>query len=301
MTDTMISTREVPWMKLGKFTDQPMTAHEAAELGGLNFTVEKRNLYYRDDLDNMRHVPDRVAIVRQDTGLHLGIMAHNYPILQFGEAFDFMDSIDTTYVAAGTLKGGKQGFMVVQVPLEKSAVFTDIDPHDFYAIMRTSHDGSRAVEISVQPLRNRCMNQLGLRSFTQGVPHRWSIKHTTTMHEKLAEAKLTLTYVNDYVTAYETNACRLIDTQVTDVQAQVILEDVLPDRPRRGEQIEKIITSWHTAETNGFDYTGWGLVNAVSEYFDWGRSGGSPESRFIGALQGQTYKAINGVATHVLA
>lgn len=301
MTDTLVSTREVPWMKLGKLVDKPMTAQEAAEQGGLNFQVEKRGLFFSDSNGHLRPLADRVAIVRQDTEAPLGIMARDYQMLQFGEAFDFMDSIDVKYVAAGVLKGGKQGFMVVQAPVELGETLTDVDPHDIYVILRTSHDGSRAVEVSVQPLRQRCMNQLSLRSFVAGVQHRWSIKHTSTMHEKLFEAKLTLANVGAYTNAYTENVDKLLHADVTDDRAVHILENVLPDRPRRGEQIEKIITSWHTAETVGFDYTGWGLVNAVSEYFDWGRSGGSAESRFVGALQGSTYKSINGVAERILA
>jgi phage/plasmid-like protein (TIGR03299 family) len=295
----MVTTREVPWMKLGKLVDEPMTAKEAAELGGLNFQVSKRPVYFTNAAGEFVEIPDRRAIVRDDTNDHLGIMASDYQMLQYGEAFDFMDVINPTYVAAGALKGGKQGFMVVKAP-ETINVIDGEDPHELFMILRTSHDGSRAIEVSVQALRNRCMNQLALRSFTSGVEHRWAIKHTTTMHQKLSDAKTSLVKLDAYAKTYEENAMKLATTSVSDEKAKHVLEMVLPNRPRRENQIEHIISSWHTAETVGFDYTGWGLVNAVSEYFDWGRTGGSPESRFIGALQGQTFKAVNGVAQVLL-
>jgi len=80
-----------------------------------------------------------------------------------------------------------------------------------------------------------------------------------------------------------------------------LLTAVLPNRPRTEEQINAIITRWHAAESVGFDWTGWGLVNAASDYFEWGRSGGTSESRFLGALQGQTHNVINRVAGRVLS
>lgn len=304
-TDILVSTREVPWMKLGRLAEKTMTAAEAAKLGGLDFTVEKRRLFYEGDdvggqLNVMEPVKDRRAIVRSDTGEWLGIMSKDYPPLQYAEAFDFMDTVDSEYVAAGCLKGGRQGFMVVRAPDSLSVLGGD-DPHDLYAVLRTSHDGSRAVEITVQALRHRCMNQLTLQSFARDVPHRWAIKHTSSMHAKLAEAQTSLGNIGKYAQALEKNAERLVAVKLSDANARATLEAVLPDRPRRGEQVESIITAWHTAETVGFDWTGWGLVNAVSEYFDWGRAGGSPESRFVGALQGQTFNAVNRVAGRILS
>lgn len=298
---TMVSTREVPWMKIGKLVDQPMTAREAATAGGLNFEVVKAELsWVSDEINKAGVIDDRRAIVRKDTGVCLGIMAKDYNMLQYGEAFDFMDTVNPTYVAAGCLKGGKQGFMVVKTP-EHFDVLGGDDPHDLYMILRTSHDGSRAVEITVQPLRNRCMNQLTLTSFSRGVEHRWAVKHTTTMNAKLAEANIAIQKLDKYAESYKNTVEVLASLQINEDRATMILEDVLPDRPRRGEQIEKIIRNWHTSPAVGFDFTGWGLVNAASEYFEWGRLGGTPESKFISGIQGQTFKTVNGITDRLLA
>lgn len=296
---TQVSTREVPWIKLGKIAEQPMTAAEAAELGGLNFDVETRPLGYEKD-GKWITIGNRKAVVNMNTGAPLGIVSKMYPILQYAQAFDFMDAVAPTYVAAGALKGGKQGFMVVRAPEETSAALNAIDPHDFFLVLRTSHDCSRAVEVSCMSLRGRCMNQLTLRSFAAGVPWRWTVKHTTTMHAKLAEAQHSLANLGAYNAAFIKNVEKLIHVKVDDKRAIETLKFVLPDRPRRDEQIDRITSAWHNSETVGFDWTGWGLVNAVSEYFDWGRAGGSPESRFIGALQGSTHKAINTTARYLL-
>jgi phage/plasmid-like protein (TIGR03299 family) len=305
--NTLVSTREVPWMKLGKLVDKPLTAAEAAQAGGLNFTVEKRPLAF-GTVDGsfgsavINPFPGRVAIVRNDTLEPLGIMSKDYPLLQYGEAFDFMDTISPEYVACGALKGGRQGFLVVKAP-ETITVLNGDDPHEMYAVLRTSHDGTRAVEIMVMPLRQRCMNQLTLTSFSKGVDHRWAIRHTSSMHLKLAEAQDSMKKIGIYAKRYEEVAQRLISCKIDNKQATGILEAVLPDRPKREEQITTIIGRWHDSPTVGkdLDYTGWGLLQGVSDYFEWGRKGGSAESRFVGALQGSTHKVINRTAARLLS
>lgn len=298
------TTRTVPWAVVGQISTTAKTASEAAELGGLNFDVEK---WYVDgvnpDNPNERiRANERAMLVRADTKEWVGIMSKDYPVLQYREAFDFMDTISPNYVAAGALKKGKQGFMVVEPP-ETMNLLGDFDPHELFAVLRTSHDGSRAIEVSVMPLRKRCMNQLTLASFSANVPHRWAIKHTSSMKKKLEDAQVSLKALGAYAKQFEENALRLLDITLTDGQAKDLLTESLPDRPRTGEQITAIINSWHTAETVGkeFDWTGWGLLNSASDYYDWGRSGGNAESRFVGALQGQTYNAINRLAGNIFS
>lgn len=293
---TMVSLREIPWMTLGKIIDEPMNAAEAAAATGLNFEVIKATLSWDSDEIGMAGViDDRRAIIRKDNGACLGIMANTYNVLQYGEAFDFMDVVNPTYVAAGCLKRGKQGFMVVKTP-ETINVLGGDDPHDLYLILRTSHDGSRAVEVTVQPLRNRCMNQLTLPSFSRGVPYRWSVKHTTTMRTKLTDAHLALERMGAYAREFEATAEKFANFDISDDVAINVLKSVLPDKPRRDDQIQTIVNNWHTSSFVGFAGTSWGMLNAVSEYYEWGRTGGSAESRFIGALQGPSIKVTGAVA-----
>lgn len=305
--DTMVTTRQVPWMKLGDISDKDvLTASEAITLGGLDFKVEKRPMFVGASMDatsGSQKSGDKIAVVKVQAGkpdFILGYMSPTYPVLQNDEAFEFMDGISPHYVAAGALKKGRQPFVVVRAP-ETITVLDGEDTHELFLVLRNSHDGSRAIEVMVMPLRKRCMNQLSLQSFSAGVPYRWSVKHTGNVQAKLKEAQDSLKKMGAYAQAFEKNAHKLTKIKVDDDGATQILTKVLPNRPKRDQQIEHIITAWHASPTVGFDYTGWGLLNSVSEYFDWGRSGGSPESRFIGALQGQTHQVLNRVAGRLLS
>lgn len=305
--DQAFTAREVPWMKMGKIVDGVATAAEAAKLGGLDFDVDLREVAWIGfgdegglNVNNVIHpISNRRAVVRSDTGDFFGFVSSSaYRTLQYAEAFDFMDTINPRYVAAGTLRGGRQGFMVVKPEISMSLE----DDHELFAVLRTSHDCSRGIEVMVMPLRGRCMNQLTLRSFAKGVDHRWSIKHTTTLHKKMAEAQASLEKIGIYIQRYESIVNRLCNTEVKVDRGQKLIEMVIP-MPQHGktertetqwrERIEAITDLWTGSPQVGYAGTGWGLVNAVSEYFEWHRTGGTSESQFLNALQGETHKKIN--------
>jgi phage/plasmid-like protein (TIGR03299 family) len=324
--DTQFSVREVPWMKLGKLVDTPVTAKEAAELGGLNFDVELREvgIIISDTTDStyqaafpesktragtFQKIDKRRAVVAKDNGQFMGFVSSSkYNMLQYGEAFDFMDTINPQYVAAGALRDRRQGFLVVK-PIGDFTVLGGEDPHELYAVMRTSHDCSRGIEVSVMPVRGRCMNQLTLRTFTKGAQYRWSIKHTTTMHEKLKEAQTSLKKIGLYAKRYAEIAERCADVNLTTGKAAEMLRITIPMPTGKTERVEEqykdrinaIIELWETSPTVAYAGTGWGLVNAVSEHYDWYRAGGTPESRFLNALEGEAHKRVNAIAGLVLA
>ena len=316
--NVQFTDRQVPWMKIGKTVNAPLTSKEAAEQGGLNFTVSAHEVYFScekiDDAgvvttdtspDCLRQMTNRRVIVRDDTLEPLSIVSSGYPILQYHEAFDFMDEavakFDARYVAAGALKGGKQGFMVVRMPDDIQVnVLDGADPHEMFAVLRTSMDLTRAVEVMMMPLRGKCMNQLTLTSFSANVPHRWAATHNSTMTQKLADMKVSLGKADAYTKRFNELAKRLVSIKVNDEQARVVLSYVIPKHTKKKDEVaDLIIEKMHTSPVVGWDGTGWGLVNAVSEWLDW-RPTGTSESKFLNAMQGITHKSINKTAAHLL-
>lgn len=298
-----VTTRTAPWMTVGTVLDQDvMTSEEAVKLGGMDFTVSLQPCIQRLQSGEYVELESRRIVTRDDTEEAFDVVSGDYTILQYGETFDFLDAISPKFVAAGTLKGGKQGFVVVQAPETRSvSLLGGDDPHDLFVVVRTSHDRSRAVEAMVMPLRQRCMNQLGLQSFAAGVTNRWAIPHTSTMSDKLKIAQQAILKLDAYADALRETAERLAGTPISTEMGERILRRVLPDRPKTDEVVGRIMDLWAHADTVGYSGDGWGLVNAVSDYFDHGRTGGTEESRFVGALQGTTYKMINTTAALALA
>lgn len=329
--NVQFTDRQVPWMKLGKVVDGTLTAADAAKAGGLDFTVSAHEVYFSCDKittveddpaggtvnvnatntapECLRKMTNRRIIVRDDTLEALSIVSSGYPILQYHEAFDFMDSAvhamggeGAKYVAAGALKGGRQGFMVVRLPDSMQVnVLDGADPHEMFGVLRTSMDLTRAVEVMAMPLRGLCMNMLSLTSFAVNVPHRWAVPHTSTMNAKLTEAHTSLIKLDAYTKRFNEIAQRLSGVKLNDEQCKQILLKVLPKHNKKVDDVvETIVQKMHHAPTVGWVGTGWGLVNAVSEHYDW-RAGGTYESKFLNAMQGVTHRVINKTAAFILS
>lgn len=308
--DKSFTSRQAPWYKLGPQIDGDVDAVEAAKLGGLDFEVELRPAVRpqrRSDGKgwNYVQVPSRRTLVRTDTDEFIDYVSAGYQMLQYGEAFSFMDEINPRYVSAGSMSHGKQGFIVAQLP-DISALNVEIngevDPHELFVIIRTSHDRSKAIEISLMPLRGRCMNQLALQTFSNAAQQRWSIKHIGNVKTRMAEAQRVLTMAPKYAEIYAAKARQLGSVSISDEDGRSILKRVLPAKAKRDEQVDAIMTAFHTNPAVGFTGTGWGLANAVSEYFDWGRNSGTrtDQSQFTSGLTGDTAKYFNRTAQLVL-
>lgn len=308
--DKSFTSRQAPWYKLGPQIDGDVDAVEAAKLGGLDFAVELRPAVRpqrRSDGKgwNYVQVPSRRTLVRTDTDEFIDYVSAGYQMLQYGEAFSFMDEINPRYVSAGSMSHGKQGFIVAQLP-DISALNVEIngevDPHELFVIIRTSHDRSKAIEISLMPLRGRCMNQLALQTFSNAAQQRWSIKHIGNVKTRMAEAQRVLTMAPKYAEIYAAKARQLGSVSISDEDGRSILKRVLPAKAKRDEQVDAIMTAFHTNPAVGFTGTGWGLANAVSEYFDWGRNSGTrtDQSQFTSGLTGDTAKYFNRTAQLVL-
>jgi hypothetical protein len=235
-------------------------------------------------------------------------VSDDYKPVQYGEAFSFLDSINPLVSSAGTLAGGKKGFMVVQMPDRMTLdvdVAGEVDPHDLYVIVQTSHDLSKAIEVAVMPLRTKCMNMLGLPIMARNAYQRWSIKHVGDVRKKLDEAQKALTRTWQYADTFVATARQLSSVAIDHDSLNVVLKMVLPDRPRRNEQISAITHAFDTSEfvsQNGGS-NGWHALNAVSEYFQWGRNTGTRtvESMFTSGINGDTYRAVSRTSQLLLA
>lgn len=333
------SARQVPWMKIGTVIDDPdVDSAEAARLGGIDFDVELqpagrwqefeavvddegtpvRNasdqpIYVHAESGHHTthpgrwvHEPSRFATVRKDTNEWFAYVSNDYRVVQYREAFAFMDQINPRYVAAGAMSDGRQGFMVVKLPeRERLNVMIDgeEDPHELYVVLRTSHDLSRGMNVAVMPLRERCMNMLTLPSFNRNVPQSWAIRHVGDPLGKLKDAQLSLKNTHAYADLFEQQVRQYASVRITADDLRNIARRAFPSRLKTIEQqVEAVVDRFQHADTVGYENTGWGAINAVSDYMQWGRTSASrtDQSEFTSALDGDTAKVVNNTAQLVM-
>ena len=309
--DTSFTSRELPWIKLGRLSDTGLSVQDAIKEGGLDFTVSLRDVKYEvkvndktTDEPQWERADKRAALVSDDSDeLFEVVSAKKYKIIQYAEAMDFIGTVNPTVVAAGTMRNRKQGFMVVQLPgLSSVQALQDVDPHDMFCVLRTSHDRTRALEIALMPLRGKCMNMLPLASMTQGAKQRWAISHQGNPQAKIAEAQFAIKRTEAYAIGYADTVQRLIATPMDVEAGEKILRTVIRKSPRSEDTVHAVTALWQNDQTVGFTDSAWGLVNAVSSYYQWERkaAGTTATSQFTGALSGGTYSAINRTLVRAL-
>jgi len=174
------------------FSDN-LTVREALAQAGLDWTVTKKPLFYREEtptLVNFNYCPGIIAVVREDSGTVMGGVGDNYAPIQNLEAFSVVDEVVeqglARITAAGSLKGGRIVWMYLDVG-ESVEVFEgdEIAPR---LVLVKSHDSSSSFRAIPMAVRMQCTNVVPslIRS---GKMQYLSIRHSGNTHIKLEQAE----------------------------------------------------------------------------------------------------------------
>ena len=301
--ETMFSARETPWHGLGTVTDDVLTAKEAIVTAGLDWDVELRKVYTQNDKGNKILVPGNNAVVRTTDESVLGMVKSRYVPFQNRDAFTFADNLvdsgEAKYETAGSLRGGRQVFLTMKMPTE--IMVAGEDRHELYILLRTSHDGSKAVGVYLTPIRVVCMNTMTLATDSRNVKAKWAMPHVSTLDGKLQEARDTLKMTYKYADLFAEMGTKLTKVKVTTDQSVALLESVFPVRPRTNEKIEAVMECLKTSEKNGYAGTGWGLMNAMTEYHEHYRDRIQPEATFLNTIDGEIAVWRNKLSSRLLS
>jgi phage/plasmid-like protein (TIGR03299 family) len=299
-----VAGRQASFFGIGTKLDvDGLTAAKAIKEAKLNWEVELEPCYRKLKGDRKFEVVEgRHLIVRQDNGAVLGNVGKTYVPLQNRDAFAFVNTLidggDAHFVAAGALKGGKQVFMVAKFD-EPWTMLAGEDPHDMYVILRNGHDGGRAVQELITPVRISCLNMMALAS--RSAQHRFSVVHNSSMEAKMEDAVTLLQRVEEYRTAYANIAETLAAKKIGDQAFRTVLDAVLPHRPKIEEVKEDIVQlrkSSSALEAHRGDR--WGALNAVTEYFEHGRVDRGREGRLIDVADGYARQVRDRAVTALL-
>lgn len=304
MTDTETTQeRYLPWRdeSLGTHVEGVGRADEAIKRAGLDWEVSLRPLAFRDQRSSHHRIPDRFAIVRDDEEKYLGNCTKVYRPFQNREAFSFMDNLvddGLVYEDAGTMRDDKVVWVTAKVP--EGITVAGEDEHDLYLFLRTTHDGGGAIRVMVTPIRLTCTNMMNM--ITREAKREFKVNHTSTAEGKLQDAREVLGLAFNYRDAFQKEAERLLEVEVSEEKFREIVQDLWPETPQREKRVQAVEDVYHTSPNiAGYRGTGWGALNAVGEYFDWARPVRTPQSRLIGTMEGAGLKARDRVKEALLA
>jgi phage/plasmid-like protein (TIGR03299 family) len=275
---SMMYTGEVPWHRLGTRLDEPATASEAIEAAGLNFEVELTRLVTVNDIP----VPNKLAVVREDSHAILGVVGGSYRPVQNRECFGFLDAIvadgSLRYHTAGALGKGERIWMLAKLPDDIRVKNSD-DITEKYLLLSNSHDGSSSLRVYFTPIRVVCANTLAIAARNargQGV----SIVHKGNLTSKVRQAQEVLGLAKRFYDDAEEQINRLAWHYPSLRQLEEYFRQVYPDSPEGESARTKNVRQEMLRlfeEGIGHDmpdirHTTWTALNAVTEYVDHYRS-----------------------------
>ena len=265
--ETMFYVREKPWHGLGTKVDEALTSAEALVAAGLDWTVNPLAVY---DWQG-KEIKGYKANTRSKDGAVMGIVSDKYQIVQNRDAFEFTDALigeGITYETAGSLKGGKQIWLLGRMP-ERFILGDRFEP---YICFTNTHDGTGAVRACMTPIRVVCNNTLN--AALSGASRVWSTPHRGDVRSRLDEARQTLALADLYMQRLDEEADRLANEKLDEGQTAAILDQMFElkadatDRQKRTAEAAKdgIMVCMMRPDLAQFLWTRWGFLNAVSDY-----------------------------------
>lgn len=269
------------WFEAMGISIENCTSMEAAlKISGLDFTVEKKPIYYssvRVNEDGKKLPPkfnmihDSFATVRSDNGLSLGIVSKDYEVLQNQEAFDFLDSMagmGAKFETAGFFKRNGAGNYITMSTEPMQILGDDFMP---YIMIVNSHDGKGSIRITFTPTRVVCKNSMvyALKHSNNII----TIHHSKKMYDRLVAAKEVLLANSNYMEQLNKIAEELAVKPFSEEAFKRFIEMQYPIKAEDSEiiqirnlaQIEHFMKAYKQNDLDNFDGTAWRAVQAIAD------------------------------------
>lgn len=286
-TAAFYSHREPAWHRLGTVTSRALSLDEALETAQLDWNVFKTDGPISAPFSN----GDDFGIVTLDTKFltyrkhkklgydALGVVGEDYTIVQnrtLGELVQMLvDESGGIWETMGSLWGGRQVFMSIKLPTTMS--FDEKDPHEWYLVVASSHDGSMAVTAVITNVRVVCQNTWNMALGSARA--KYVFRHTSGATIKVQEVRDALRLTFKYQEAFERTMERLMTIPMDSEQFDAFVRQVLPDLPEKAVTVRKqsnlersrdALRALWGAPTQDFGRgTKYGALMSVTEFDQW--------------------------------
>jgi len=280
----MFYTGEAPWHRLGTEVSHALTSEEAIKAANMDWNVVTRPvLYTTPDSFIPKEIPNRVAVVREDTNEVFTVASDRYTPLPNRKAFEFFDSVvgagQAIYHTAGTINGGKKLWILAKLDGELKVTNNDI-LHK-YILLGSSHDASMPLSMMFTTVRVVCSNTfslaLDMNQKSNGV--KFTAKHTPSISTKAVSARQTLDLAEAYFENMMVGINGLVEHEWSSVDMKRFTytlfdldvdKSIEEQRKNKAYAADKVIDLFSNGRGNGTN-TKWDAFNAVTEYVDYNR------------------------------
>lgn len=319
--DNMLSVHETPWHGLGVVLDDYPTIAEAQRISGLDWTVRKEPIYYKqptEDGEVVALVPDAYAVVRNDNQCPLGVVGSKYEPFQNDAMFEFigryMDLANANIETCGSIRNGRVVWGLVTAG---ETEYVRNDPIAKYLLFKNGFAADQAIEICWTDVRVVCNNTL--QAALRGAKGGYRVKHTQNVHTQVAAIRDALHVEHEYREKLYLAMRDMAIAQLTSQQVEKAVKEIVVGSPvdvdpewdgeevkekitnRQKQTIAKILDLHETgagSDIIGVRGTAYGVLQACTEWSDHFRNyrvgkRNLSEVRFESAMMGvgQAFKA----------
>jgi phage/plasmid-like protein (TIGR03299 family) len=294
------ASTEREWHGLGQLMTRGALVEEWQQASGMLYEVQRGFVRFAtahgQAAEDMGKIDDKVVLFRSDTKQHLGVVSDSYKVVQPKEVLEFFrdwaDQGGLTIESAGVLFGGKRYFATAKLADGVDLGGKHKDKVVPYALLSTSADGSLATECRWTTVRTVCNNTLTMARNSAAC-------HRTTHRSKFQpnEARKSVEAANAEFGAFMEMARDLAMIKVNAEKAQDLTLRLFRAGKKDDEAVRASAGYNRVLGLFGGDgkgslldtafETGWGWLNAVTEYADQHIRSQSEENRIASALWGQ--------------
>lgn len=260
------------------FTTTELTAKAFPGVDGKPWTVETTPIVAHRSNGTTVPVDGQIAVVRSIDPAIVGIHGDNYVARNPLDNALLLDSAlhGADWESMISLRDGRRTVFLAR--LGDGFQVGGVDAVKLYAMLADSYDGSLALTVGTTAVRVVCQNTLAMAMpEIEARPH-YKVKHTKNSVTKVEDVRNAMELALVWADGFQAKAEELINTEVSKGRFEEIIRECFPKvksdpAPFSREQysIFGVLENSPTID-EGIKRTGWGAINAVTEFLEWGRS-----------------------------
>lgn len=285
---------QLPWHGLGQPVTRGISTREMLKAALLDWPVKISQVNYTVEGVGPAIDSDHRIIYRGDTGAVLDMCGKIYEPFQNEEVLDFfrmyVDAGEMTLETAGSLNGGKQIWALAR--MEQGFTLPGKDRVEGYVLLMNPHQYGKGAILKFTPIRVVCANTMAIAlRGGEGI----KLWHNRKFDDEMQDsARHKLGIAREQLDGFADAAKKLSKWEMDEEQALTALQDTFGADPEKAVEeqrptVQRLIDLW-TSEGMGATLksakgTAWGLLNAVTQYYDH-EYGKSIDSRMTNAWLG---------------
>lgn len=288
---------QLPWHGLGQVLTDNDSIDDWRVAAGLDWTIQRSPVQFMNG--SMHTWPQNEVLYRSDTNDPLAVVSNRYNVVQPQEVLEFFRDLVSEHgfklETAGSLKGGRRIWALARTGFDGEVVIND--RVNSYLLLVTSCDGGLATTAKFTSVRVVCKNtlQMGMWSASE-TGTTVKVRHSTVFDPTAVKGNLGLN-ANIVYDQFMGKMKSFAEKSLSGQAATEVIERLfassgsanLPVRETRGfKTVMQLFNGAGKGSTmDGVAGTGWGLVNAVTEYADFHIRARNQDNRLNSAWFGE--------------